>query len=305
VRIIFCNDVLSPQLPDQAFAHEAEVSIEQNFNYSLIDFERLVDGDNAVAATRRVRATEDHQLALYRGWMLRPRQYEQLYAALQEKGWTLFNTPQAYRHCHYLPESYSIIQAQTPATVWLPLGEFEDFDLVMQALARFGDKPLILKDYVKSRKHDWAEACFIPSAGNREAVEQVVRRFIELQGEQLQGGLVFREFVDLQPTGTHPQSGMPLTKEFRLFFLDKELLMCLPYWKEASYATEQPPLEQFKPIASQIASRFFTMDVAQTVEGNWIIVELGDGQVAGLPDDKYATDFYTALKHRIGNHTAP
>ena len=33
-------------------------------------------------------------------------------------------------------------------------------------------------------------------------------------------GLVCREFVELEPLARHSKSGMPLTKEFRLFFLD-------------------------------------------------------------------------------------
>ena len=32
-------------------------------------------------------------------------------------------------------------------------------------------------------------------------------------------------------------------------------------------------------------SNFLTMDVAQKKDGNWIIMELGDGQVSGLPDN--------------------
>ena len=68
----------------------------------------------------------------------------------------------------------------------------------------------MLKDFVKSRKHEWAEACFIPSASDRASVERVVRRFLELQDDDLSEGLVFREFVEFEPLGRHPKSGMPL-----------------------------------------------------------------------------------------------
>jgi hypothetical protein len=37
------------------------------------------------------------------------------------------------------------------------------------------------------------------------------------------------------------------------------------------------------------------MDVAKRKDGDWMIVELGDGQVAGLPDEKIAVDFYKQL----------
>ncbi len=37
------------------------------------------------------------------------------------------------------------------------------------------------------------------------------------------------------------------------------------------------------------------MDVAQRTDGTWIIVELGDGQVAGLPECAEASGFYRLL----------
>jgi hypothetical protein len=57
-------------------------------------------------------------------------------------------------------------------------------ELVRRTLANY---------FVKSRKHEWTDACFIPSAADRSAVERVVNRFLELQGEELAGGLVFFE----------------------------------------------------------------------------------------------------------------
>ncbi len=71
-------------------------------------------------------------------------------------------------------------------------------------------------DIVKSRKHEWDEACFIPAADDKSAVEQVVSRFVELQGDDLAGGLAFREFVELDPVGRHPRSGLRLGREYRL-----------------------------------------------------------------------------------------
>jgi hypothetical protein len=92
--------------------------------------------------------------------------------------------------CHYLPQSYAAIAEHTPRSVWLPImpGVDADKDRVMNLLRPFGDAPALVKDYVKSRKHEWAEACHIPSAADRVAVEGVVRRFLELQAEDLAGG---------------------------------------------------------------------------------------------------------------------
>ena len=122
-----------------------------------------------------------------------------------------------------------------------------------------------------------------------------MRRFIELQGPDLAEGLVFREYVELEPLGAHGRSGMPLTKEYRIFYLDGEPLSCSPYWEEGDYAGTLPPVEEFAEIARSVRSRFFTMDVARRRSGEWIIIELGDGQVAGLPERADVGAFYTSL----------
>jgi hypothetical protein len=40
------------------------------------------------------------------------------------------------------------------------------------------------------------------------------------------------------------------------------------------------------------------MDVAQRVDGSWMIVELGDAQVAGLPERMDVAAFYAVLNRR-------
>ncbi len=52
-------------------------------------------------------------------------------------------------------------------------------------------------------------------------------------------------------------------------------------------------------------SRFFVMDVAQRRDGGWMIVELGDGQVSGLPREDDADRFYSALTERRPERARP
>lgn len=173
----------------------------------------------------------------------------------------------------------------------------------MDVLRPFGERPVIVKDFVKSRKHEWFEACYIPSAADQAAIERVVRRFLQLQAEDLNKGLVFREFVEFEPLAIHSKSGMPLTREYRLFVLDGQVILAAPYWEEGEYADDegaQPPLEAFHALTRNVQSRFFTMDVARRKsDGVWLIVELGDGQVAGLPERAEKEAFYRALADRV------
>ena len=298
MQLVYCCDPADIRQPDDAYQPEAAAADGLHIPAALVSFEALVHDQDAAKAVRRVPEHDTPVLALYRGWMLTPKQYGLLYDALLGRRLRLINDPAAYRHCHYLPESYAVIEPHTPKSVWLRTKASPSMDAIMDLLRPVGSSPVVVKDFVKSRKHEWSEACFIPSAADRGQVERVVRRFIELQGDDLAKGLVFREFVKFEPLTHHSKSGMPLTKEFRLFFLAGKLVFSTNYWEEGDYAGLTPPVDQFVEVAGKVQSRFFTMDVAKRTDGEWMIVELGDGQVAGLPDNADVRQFY----HSLLNH---
>jgi ATP-grasp domain-containing protein len=294
--VIFCEDPLRAGTPDQAFEAEAQMVQSLGIDHGLIGYEALVNERRPARAVRRLAGAEPPRDAIYRGWMLRPSEYAALYDALMAKGIRLLNSPAAYIHCHYLPESYHVIADRTAKSVWMPLSDGFSMDAVMALLKAFGPGPVIVKDYVKSQKHYWHEACFIPSAADVRAVERVVRRFLELQGDSLNEGLVFREFVAFEPSAEHSRSGMPMTREFRMFVRDGDVRCCAPYWGEGRYEGAVPSADEFSDVTRRVQSRFFSMDVARQRDGAWMIVELGDGQIAGLPPSVSALEFYRMLE---------
>jgi hypothetical protein len=296
--VLFCADPLDPRAPDSAWADEVAAARAAGAEIAVIEYEALVDGRGAEAAIRHVPPREAPALAIYRGWMLRAEACAELFAALATRGVTLINSAVAYRHTHHLPESYEAIAPHTPRSIWLPSGRDTSLDALMEALRPLGDGPVIVKDYVKSRKHEWEEACFIPSAADRATVERVVRCFLERQGEDLVGGLVFREFVRFRMVGTHSRSGMPLAREFRRFILGGQPLLTAPYWPEVAGTGDPPPDHLFGDVLARVESRFFTADLAEREDGGWMIMELGDAQVAGLPDGADPTAFYQILHTR-------
>jgi hypothetical protein len=291
--IIFCADPLNPKQVDSIYELEFETAQSMFASCHLIDFESLVAG-LLQQAVRQVPTYQTEQHAIYRGWMLKPSKYQELYEALLGRGVRLINNPAMYRHCHYLPESYPIIKDYTPQSIWFPHDEFT-MDAVFDSLKVFGDSPIIVKDYVKSQKHYWHEACYIPDASDTKQVERVVKRFIQLQGDDLNEGLVFRKFIEFEPMVQHSQSGMPLTKEFRVFVLDGKPVFHTKYWSEGNYQDVDIDLTKFANVIQAVQSRFFTMDIARRTDGEWMIVELGDAQVSGLPAHVNVENFYRTL----------
>ncbi len=295
--ILFPCDPLNPRQVEPDFEPERYAARVVGLETALVDHSRVLDGA-AVAAVARV--PEGARTAIYRGWMLKPNQYEATHSALVSRGIALINSPQQYRACHYLPEGYSWIEGRTPRSVWFPVEGTLSVERLRRSLASFGESPLIVKDYVKSQKHYWNEACFIPSASDLATVERIVRRFLELQGDDLNEGLVLREFVPLKVVGTHPKSGTPLAAEFRIFWLAGKPILSHRYWGDLTVFDVPLPWAELTPIAERIPSGFFTMDVAFLADGGWTIVELGDGQVAGLPSSDLAGRFYERLSAAIG-----
>ncbi|WP_162902719.1 ATP-grasp domain-containing protein [Taibaiella koreensis] len=306
MNILFCSHPLAPALVDPDYEDEWRAALDNGFKPHLFPFEILVAEKDPSAAIRNIPPSGTMVTLLYRGWMLKPWQYTLLYQTLLQKNYQLINSPVAYQTCHYLPDSYPFIEAYTPKTVWVRAENGAiDYEQVFGAIAVFGQAPLMIKDYVKSQKHYWDTACFIPDASDREKVKTVVANFLRLQGDDLNEGIVLRAFVALKDLTIHSVSSMPLTQEYRLFFFNGQLLGCFDYWEEGTYPeAPQPPLALFETIAQTIKSNFFSMDIAQTTSGEWLIIELGDGQVAGLPGkaDRYL--FYNAL-HKYWRNAIP
>ena len=297
MRVLFSSDPLNSKHVDTEYEEEFLSAKKHGFATHLFSFEELVDFNNPVNAVKNIPFVEKQDTVLYRGWMLKPKQYESLYIAMSKRNLRLINTPEQYKYCHHLPESYELIKDATPRTEWLTIHEVEQN--LSNLLRTFGDCPVIVKDFVKSRKHEWFESFYIPNASDVNHSLKVVQNFIKKQGDDLNEGVVIRAFVELDILSNHSITGMPLPKEFRIFFLNGEPLAIFNYWNDIDYGDTMPYLEPFLAIAETIKSNFFTMDIAKTKKGKWIIIELGDGQVSGLPENINPDTFYSHLNQNI------
>lgn len=300
---VFPSSPIHPKKPDSAFEDEVAVAKKVGFEIGFVDLELNFGGDV------KLRIPEGSGRAVYRGWIVKPEEYRRLDEALKAEGYTLLNDSVAYQHCHHLPEWYQGVGPElTPRSIWFPSdklgpygsvllapGNFELGEVADNVHRVFGDKSLILKDYVKSRKHEWYDACFIRSAADTNEVKRVLSNFLRLQGDQLVGGLIFREYVDFKRIGLHSKSRMPLIQEFRFFISNHKILGCFPYWNEGRYEGDLPPASVIEPLLPKIQSCFFTADVAQKEDGSWLVVELGDGGASGVPDGSDPVVMYQGL----------
>ena len=292
MKIIFCDSVIDNKVVEPDYQTEFYSAEKNGFETEVFSFEELTHG-NINSALKFIKSSDKKELGIYRGWMMKPKVYERFFDGLLKKNIQLINNPTEYEHCHYLPNSYDKIEGKTPKSYWTKDLSQANF---IELSNKFSHSPIIIKDFVKSEKHNWDEACYIPNAADKNKVIQTVNRFLELRGDYLNEGIVFREFVELEFLTEHSKSKMPLTKEFRIVFFNKKAVQIFNYWDEGSYDSEKPDIGFFQNIAQGIESNFFTMDVAKMKNGGWVIMELGDGQVAGLPDNANKNDYYRELK---------
>jgi len=240
---------------------------------------------------------------LYRGWIVKPPYYQEMSNASSGK---LVNSPDDYQWSFNFPKWYEVFtNHETPKSITFTGDEISSLGLVKVAelvSQQVGAKPLIIKDWLKSRKHEWFDACFIKDASDINESVRVMTNFFELQGRDFYGGLVFREYLTLRKLGTHPQSKMPLPVEFRTFFLNQKPLVTTKYWNnDISYPVdvESPPEAWLQDIGKKMQSPFVALDIAQSEDGKWWVIEVNDGGSAGYPDNLDPQDFYKALYSKL------
>lgn len=153
--ILFCESPFQTNKVDEDFEEQFISAKENGFETLLFNFEDLISADRFSAATKRIKQNGKLVNVLYRGWMLTPNQYSILYNDLLSKNFKLINTVEEYQNCHYLPDSLRFIENKTPKTVFEKFDSENSIERLLEKAKVFGQKSVVLKDYVKSEKHDW------------------------------------------------------------------------------------------------------------------------------------------------------
>lgn len=196
--------------------------------------------------------------------------YRELEEELESCGSSvLINSYAQHRYIADITQWYQDVQRFTPATydTWynLPEGSY------------------VVKGKTNSRKHQWSTMMF---AQTKEDIPRIVSSLLKDSLIQDQG-IVVRQFVPLKTLDT-AINDLPITREWRCFFLGEHLIASGFYWASHPECYQgELPLEG-KAFAKQIAkiiaqkTNFFVLDVAEKAEGGWTLIEINDGQMSGL-----------------------
>ena len=280
---IYPRDSFDRRAVDEAFAKEAlNVQLSGQHTVALFDSLALSEG-GARKAFQNLALHSGAKDAVYRGWMLTVKEYSLLEEILRENDITMKTSAQQYEKAHHLPGWYAIFEALTPKTyLWNLFGDesLEDFCAALPAQA------YVVKDYVKSRKHEWDTACFAP---NVAILRDVITEFVRLQTEEnsFVGEVVVREFERFNSTAG----------EARVWWVDGEFVVSLPHPDNPDQlpAIDKDFLATVQASVKKLGCPFVVTDITSTDAGGWRVIEVGDAQVSGLPKGFTGYSLWNAL----------
>lgn len=287
MTILFPSGYGNSRRADESFEREYEAAQEAGLAVALFH-QQLWDGNREIRLCGEV-----SERVLYRGWMMKPEEYRSFYEKLSEKGLTLLTAPAQYEAMHIFPNVYKALEGYTPRTLFFPLHARMDVEEIRGKLGAF-----MIKDYVKSAKNTDFPTYFDRNV-TQEEFERWMECFYEIRGELLTGGIQAKQYVRLKKYGGH-------TNEYRVFYLRGQILSVSRNSSQPLYVAGLPRelAEAFSDTFSEPGQRqpvllpgsFYTVDFAEREDGEWIVIEAGDGGVSGLSEGQDYTAFYRSIK---------
>lgn len=276
--VLFPCDFFSINEVDSSYQAEYDAVVSNgNFDIYFYNYDEFIE-EGILHLNRR---PAEKTPTLLRGWMLSDKRYDKFYHLLKERNIELTTTPEQYAAMHLFPKVYPLISEDTPGLLVYPDGCGIDLAEIKSKFSRF-----MVKDYVKSEKGtDFPK--FFDSSISDEDFYHWITVFKEYRGKLFTGGICIKEFVDLKRYNDN-------TNEWRVFYAGGKVISISRNSGQKNSKKEVP-----KALVDKYAllpSPFYTVDFAELADGNWKIIEAGDGQVSGLSEKQDAAAFFRFLE---------
>ena len=281
--LLFPSDYFDSSIVDADMRKEYEAAVETGlFDVILFDYDAWFNNGRL----RLNKPLDMMRRAIYRGWMMKPEQYESFYKALLQSNIRLVTKPEEYNALHMFPNVYEKLGEHTARIMTFPLHEKIDVELLKKSFKRF-----MVKDYVKSVKGTEFPVYFDETI-TQEEFNRLMKVFYKYRGELLTGGICIKEYLDLKRYNGK-------TNEYRMFYANGHRISCERNSGQMATAPELPLVFEWPPVCQldypDLGSPFYTVDFAELADGSWKVIETGDGGVSGLSDGQDAGAFYRSL----------
>ena len=256
---------------DTDYENEKMIADKNGITNIMFNYDAYISMGEKLKISDTTLDIKDDTIAVYRGWMMKPEQYTKFYNdLLRIYNIKLINTPYEYESTHCFNIAYDRLQDYTPKIAVFSESEakYIEWDEVKQ----YFKKKFIIKDYVKSVK-GFDFPAYLDYTYTTEQLDELVSKFIELRGDLYTGGIILKEYVELDKTGGK-------THEFRAFYYKGRLINL--YHNSNNPEDKKEEVIKFAQSIPRLNSNFYTVDFAITKSGNIIVLECGDGQVSGI-----------------------
>jgi len=253
MTILFPSSYFHSKKVDEAFQKEYEAALYAGFDILLFD-QPSWDNEKKIkllTPNSKLCTREMQSISLYRGWMMKPEEYEQFYNDLKGQGVCLITSPEEYLTCHCFPHVYLHVTQDTPKIKVYPNHSYED-EIDISTLQSEFDR-FFIKDFVKSAKNTNFPKYFDKNT-TQEEFNQCLKQFFEIRGSLFTGGIVVKEFVDLKKYADK-------TNEYRAFYLNGEVVSVSRNSLQ-SHITPEVPKELVEKYRN-LPSSFYTVDFAE------------------------------------------
>ena len=238
------------------------------------NFEECGTAENALAYVPHF---DIPTVAVWNGFIPTNERYNAIYKAASQKNIQLVNSPQEHRLAMQFDQFYPHLHDLTPKSVIV-----EDIAQLANIHNEL-DFPVFVKGAVKSDKEDGWQAVV---AYNMRELNKIAERLFN-RDYRSRGKVIIRELVKLKPIAISAK-GFPISREYRAFFYKGHLLAYGFYWDDYQdpHGTSNDVKREILRLGTEVSKRldvpFIAVDVGQLESGEWIVIEVGDGQFTGL-----------------------
>lgn len=201
--------------------------------------------------------------------------YDALFNQLRDDGISLVNSPAQHRLASELPSWYPLLEDLTARSAW-----FDEIPLPDVVERQFG-WPVFVKGARSTAKHSPGLA-IASNATEFAALTESYRRDRILHWQTF----CVREYLRLRPVAGRGTTKIRPSFEFRTFWYRGQPVGAGRYWHDfATY--DWSPTERMNAMrvaetaVRRLAIPFVVVDVAQTMDGRWVVIECNDAQESG------------------------
>jgi len=224
--------------------------------------------------------------------------YQRLHDEAREFNITLLNDPTQHRDAEEFDRTVRLLDGLTARTEIVR--SVTEVETAMKRLP----PPVFIRGAVSSAKELGWKACVADTLGEAQTL---VTKLLALD-EHSRGRVLLREVLPLRRLDKLHQ-GFPLSREYRLFVLDADVLALGPYWvpEDPFGALTERDERELRELAHEVARRtrvpWLVVDVGQLESGDWKVIDTADpscSELAAVNARSLIEGLATGLRQRSG-----